>query len=168
MIGTILTSSVIAAIVGAIVGIWKSRRDAFIKTVTTVRKDYIKEFRKLAADFVHTAFLLKGNPYSYKHKQRLYKIGVDIKLRLNPIEYSQMWDGYIVSEVDKIVKWSNRQDGDIQIDTHIVRFIALSQSLLALEWTGMMTEGRGGNLSRREKWNLRLRFWRQYKITVDE
>jgi hypothetical protein len=139
---------------GGIVAIWKSRRESFINTVTIARKEYIEQTRKSAADFIAAAIAVSKNRKDIKHRMKMRETGAGIKLRLNPMRYAGLWDG----ELNKLICCIENS----QSKKKIREFIALMQSLLALEWKGMMDEGTRGVLSEDEKLRLRYNFWRQY------
>jgi hypothetical protein len=151
-IGIILTT--ITACITIIVTSKTARKEMFIGVVTTARKEYIQQIRTCAAEFCWAAGLRTNNQTSSLPPQALEKLGYQLKLMMNPASYSGWWDDVAVDLIDKIINTPTVDD--------VKKFVALMQSWLALEWTGMMNESKKGNLSNSKKEKLRNKYWEEY------
>jgi hypothetical protein len=145
----VFISSCITVIITSMHG----RKDKFIETVTVARKEYIKEFRDLIAEFCSLA--LSEN----KAKKDLIDKGLKIKLLMNPAGFPDRWDKKAIDLIDEILV--NTQQKEQQ--KNVKDLLALMQSWLALEWHGLMNEGKKGNLTDIEKKELRNKFWKEYE-----
>jgi hypothetical protein len=150
-----LTSAVlvfISACITVIVTARKDKKGTFITTVTNTRKDCIKKLRNLVVKFCDLA--ANSTQASTSSQPALEKLGCQLKLMMSPAQYPDWWDGVAVELIDKIITSKNAED--------IKEFIILMQSWLALEWHGMMNEGKRGILSNTKKNKLRNKFWQEY------
>jgi hypothetical protein len=144
----------IAAIANILVTIWSAKKKSFMEAVTKLRIGYIKELRKITADFCY--FATAQPAQSNQPSQRdLGKAGYKLKLMMNPAGYTDKWDGEAVALIKKIEKNMSQTDVD--------EFVALMQSWFALEWSGIMEEAKKGVLSGKEKDKLRNKFYTQYR-----
>ncbi|MDR1331051.1 MAG: hypothetical protein LBK07_03020 [Tannerella sp.] len=135
-----------------------NRKDRFINTITEARKDYIRELRDLIAEFCSLAYSMGSQDKSELNQDKIKLLrskSIKIKLFMNPARYPKCWDGKAIELIDDIIQ----EPGQKKVDDLIV----LMQSWLALEWKGLMTEGKKGNLTEIEKDELRMRFWEDYE-----
>ncbi|GHT41143.1 hypothetical protein AGMMS49965_10490 [Bacteroidia bacterium] len=151
LIGIILTF--IIGVVNVVVTVTNNNKNLFINTVTNARKEYFQELRKLVAEF---AFIATNTDVD--DNQKLEQLAFQIKLMMNPAKFPECWDGYAVNLIDEIIENPKEKENEIQ------QLVALMQSWLALEWHGMMTEGKGGNLTEKEKVALRKKHWKEFSL----
>ena len=156
LIGAIL--AFISSSTALIVSIRKDRKEAFINVVTTARKEYIQELRKLLVEFCYEAYCGESK------NKNLQKIGFQLKFMMNPAgtDYKD-WDYDAVELIEKIITNNNNKKDNEKNEKILKQFVALMQSWLALEWNGMMTEGKKGILSNEEKEDIRNDFLSEYK-----
>jgi hypothetical protein len=159
----VFISSCVTLIITTIHG----RKNKFIETVTVARKEYIKELRDLVAEFCSLALSEKKDENDGKGKdeknengKELICKGLKIKLCMNPIDFPNYWDGKAVKIIDNILQNTSQK----KREENVKDLLALMQSLFALEWHGLMNEGRKGNLTGIEKDELRNKFWKEYEL----
>jgi len=140
----------LAAFVTIIVTVRNAKKEAFINVVTTARKEYIQELRKSLSEFCSE--VRSENP----DNKNLKKMGFQLKFMMNPAGYED-WDYKSVKLIEKIINNSNNNDKELK------QFVVLMQSWLALEWNGMMTEGKKGVLSDEKKEEIRNKFLLEYQ-----
>ena len=157
-IGAWLTFAV--SLIVLIFEIRKSRKTTFINTVTEARKEFIKKLRDLVSEFVYIAMLTADKQNASKDKKkkqnRLNRLGYQLQMMMNPAGFIEEWDGEAVNMISKIM------DDPKENEKVIGEFVMLMQSWLALEWHGMMNEGRNGVLKRNKKDKLRKKYWEEY------
>lgn len=129
-------------------------KQTFINTITTARKEYLAEFRKIVAEFCITAVT------ENEEKTRLIELSYQLKMFMNPAKYPDKWDGEAVEIIDKIVQEKDKKDID--------KFVALMQSWLSIEWEGMTNESTQGTLSDVEKEDLQKKHYKQYQDRIKE
>lgn len=152
----------IVGVVNIIVTIGQSKKNTFINTVTTLRKEYTVKLRELTAEFCSIATLLIENNENSnrvkeqaKYENKLIELSYQLKTMMNPAGYIDWWDHEAILLIDKIVENKNKCD--------IETLIALMQSWFALEWHGVTDEGKYGNLNSKQKNELRKKYYSEYK-----
>jgi hypothetical protein len=113
----------------------KDKKEAFLKTVTEARKDFMEKLRTLTAEF---CYLVTTNPKS----PELNKVKYQLLLRLFPGEYPK-WDGEIVRLLELLTNLNPVPDFDKKLEEFIIR----SRYNLQIEWQGLKMEGEKGKLS---------------------
>jgi hypothetical protein len=153
LVGILLTF--IIGVVNVIVTIKSSNKSTFINTVTNARKEYIQNLRDLVAKFAHIA-TKEGID-----KNQLNELSYQIKLMMNPLATNTeggYWDRCAIKMIDNIIANTTEDK-----ETKVCEFVALMQSWLAMEWHGMMNEGKKGILRKENKDELRKKHWKEYK-----
>lgn len=150
LIGVILT------FIASLVNIWitskQSNKNTFINTITTARKEYLVELRKVVTEFC--AIAVTGN----EDNTRLIELSYQLKTLMNPAE-GDRWDCEAVEMIDRIVHQKDKK-GDVN------KFVALMQSWFALEWHGMTVESELGTINKKEKQGLRDKHYSEYQKYV--
>jgi hypothetical protein len=113
----------------------RDKKEAFIRTVTEARKDFMEKLRTLTAEF---CYLVKLDP----QPPELQKVKYQLLFRLFPGDYPK-WDGKIVELMEDLIKPKPGQDFEDTLREFIIR----SHYNLQIEWKGLKLEGEKGNLS---------------------
>jgi hypothetical protein len=146
-----------AACITIIVTVRNARKETFIQAITTARKEYIYRLRKLLAKFCTEAS-------TGKNKDQLKKLGYQLQLMMNPARFDD-WDKKAVKLIDDIIydKKNVENNDENNVKNDIEYLVALMQSWLALEWHGMMEEGKKGILPEEKKEEFRARSLSEFK-----
>jgi hypothetical protein len=134
----IMTGGILGYLLSVVAFMYTTRKDkkeAFIKTVTEARKDFMEKLRTLTAEF---CYLATTNPAS----PDLNRIKYELLFYLFPDDYPE-WDGEIVKLMDQLIKLKSGPD----FEKTLTNFIIRSRYNLQIEWKGLKKEGKKGILS---------------------
>ena len=145
-----IISTFVIGVINVVVTVTQNRKNSFLEIVTKSRKEYINRLRELVASFCTVATLFDEK----NDKKKLIELAYQLKVMMNPAGYIK-WDREAVVLIDCILESRHKKDID--------NFLALMESWLALEWHGMMNEGRYGKLKGTKKSKLRNEFHTEYE-----
>ena len=156
-ITTILSSTVLPAIISAIVAYAMAHISRFTDTVTKVRNEYIKEFREMAACFLTCAS--SNSPCTEKcNGKSLEYYYYHLMLMLNPAKSDAYWEKEIIDRLTDIMD-NPHEPHEQTRKQKIQNLTLLLQADLDLEWHGMMEEGKKGVLKDKKKEKLRYEYY---------
>lgn len=142
----------LAFIVGC-VNVWvtlrRSNKNAFIRTITNARKEYLVKLRKQVAEFCAIA----DSENKDQDKIKLRSLSYQLKTLMNP---SEKWDKETIELIDEILQSEDKK-------TKIDEFLISMQLWFALEWEGMTAESKHGVLSKKRKKKLRESYYSKQK-----
>ena len=153
-----ITSGIIAAVVSAIVSYWIFKRQQFNDTITKERLNFIKDWRECAACFCGL-LALKNESFKVDefegHKLEYYYY--KLLLMCNSTKPESYVDIEVVKQLNLLYQAKGKVSNE-QFD----KIVALMQANLAIEWKGTNLESRKGQLSEKEKENLRMNVYKDY------
>lgn len=145
--------SLLCALASAIFLRMSSRYSLFNVAVTQNRMHYIEQVRNLAIEFcveVENIKRAQEKDCKEEHLAKLYKLVCSFRFYFpNVTEYAD-WDGKIVESVETIYRELSKENIG-NLNDVLDAFSKRMQSLLAVEWKGMVKEAwKGKKLSRQE------------------
>lgn len=146
---------IITVLITSYFGLWQYCKQRFSSVVTEGRKEYLKTFRDVSANFCYITDL-RVNSDNLENIRLQKEYAYQLKLLLNPIEYPDWWDGEIVEMIDSLINIPEKET--------LKKLVALLQASCDIEWKGITKEGIKGKLTSKRKRKLKKDIYQEYKL----
>jgi hypothetical protein len=132
----------------AYIAMFNNNKNILIKTVTEERSKWRSEMRSLCSEFISTAYNTK-NKFNDEKPNKLLKIKVEIKLRLNPSKDPEHHlDQTITTKIDNVIDYIQDERRIIHVN-HLLNDLERSmQELIKQEWTKSKKEAKTGKTTK--------------------
>lgn len=140
--------AVLGVLFTAYIAMYNNNKNILIKTVTEERSKWRSEMRSLCSEFISTAYN-KKNKFDDEKINKLLKIKVEIKLRLNPSkETEHHLDQSITTNIDNVIDYIQDERKIIHVNHLLNDLERIMQELIKKEWTKSKNEARTGRVTK--------------------